>query len=97
MGTRGRPKVSEFVEHCIAFKVIQYRKRYNETSCKAWFRLVKHRAFKDLMKDHYKNTSHPEHWVQRLTTSFEAQKKFYTKHIKKWVNKRTGIGSLHGS
>ena len=82
MGTRGRPKVSEFVEHCIAFKVIQYRKRYNETSYKAWFRLVKHRAFKDLMKDHYKNTSHPEHWVQRLTTSFEAQKKFYTKHIK---------------
>ena len=94
MGTRGRPKVSEFVEHCIAFKVIQYRKRYNETSYKALFRLVKHRAFKDLMKDHYKNTSHPEHWVQRLTTSFEAQKKFYTKHIKKWVNKRTGIGSL---
>ena len=94
MGTRGRPKVSEFVEHCIAFKVIQYRKRYNETSYKAWFRLVKHRAFKDLMKDHYKNTSHPEHWVQRLTTSFEAQKKFYTKHIKKWANKRTGIGSL---
>ena len=94
MGTRGRPKVSEFVEHCIAFKVIQYRKRYNETSYKAWFRLVKHRACKDLMKDHYKNTSHPEHWVQRLTTSFEAQKKFYTKHIKKWVNKRTGIGSL---
>ena len=94
MGTRGRPKVSEFVEHCIAFKVIQYRKRYNETSYKAWFRLVKHRAFKDLMEDHYKNTSHPEHWVQRLTTSFEAQKKFYTKHIKKWVNKRTGIGSL---
>jgi hypothetical protein len=36
MGTRGRPKVSEFVEHCIAHKVIQYRKRFNETSYKAW-------------------------------------------------------------
>ena len=57
MGTRGRPKVSEFVEHCIAHKVIQYRKRFNETSYKAWFRLVKHRAFKDLMKE-----------IQRLKT-----------------------------
>jgi len=94
MGTRGQPKITEFIEYCIAFKVMQYAKRYNETHYKAWFRLTKHRAFKDLMKDHYKNTSHPEHWVQRLTTSFEAQKKFYTKHIKKWVNKRTGIGSL---
>lgn len=94
MGTRGRPKVSEFVEHCIAFKVIQYRKRFNETSYKAWFRLVKHRAFKDLMKDHYKNTSHPDHWVHRLTETFEGQKKFYNKHIKKWVNERTGIASL---
>ena len=94
MGTRGQPKISYFIEQCIAFKVMQYAKRYNESHYKAWFRLTKHRAFKDLMKDHYKNTSHPEHWVQRLTTSFEAQKKFYTKHIKKWVNKRTGIGSL---
>ena len=94
MGTRGQPKISYFIEQCIAFKVMQYAKRYNESHYKAWFRLTKHRAFKDLMNVNYKNRRAREYWVQRLTTSFEAQKKFYTKHIKKWVNKRTGIGSL---
>ena len=29
MGTRGRPKISEFVEHCISYKVMQWAKHYN--------------------------------------------------------------------
>ena len=58
MGTKGRPRVSDFVKISIAYKVIQYSKRYNETPYKAWFRLIKHRAFKDLMREHYKNTKH---------------------------------------
>ena len=88
MGTRGQPKISEFIEYCITFKVIQYAKRYNETHYKAWFRLVKHRAFKDLMRDNYKNRSSREYWVQRLTTDencYEYQRKFYARHIKKWT------------
>ena len=55
MGTRGQPKISYFIEQCIAFKVMQYAKRYNESHYKAWFRLTKHRAFKDLMNVNYKN------------------------------------------
>ena len=106
MGTKGRPRVSDFVKISIAYKVIQYSKRYNETPYKAWFRLIKHRAFSDLMGEHYKNKpkddernskdlkSGSEYWVNRINKNFETQKRFYTKHIKKWVNKRSGIGSL---
>ena len=68
MGTRGQPKISYFIEQCIAFKVMQYAKRYNESHYKAWFRLTKHRAFKDLMNVNYKNRRAREYWVQRLTT-----------------------------
>ena len=103
MGTRGQPKITEFIEYCIAFKVMQYAKRYNETHYKAWFRLTKHRAFKDLMNVNYKNRRAREYWVQRLTddeNSYEYKRKFYARHIKKWVQKRakllTGIGSLTG-
>ena len=100
MGTkRGRPKVSEFVEITIAYKVMQYCKRYNETPYKAWFRLIKHRAFTNLMEDHYKNKLKDlkygtDFWVNKINKNFETQKRFYTRHIKKWVNKRSGIGSL---
>ena len=72
MGTRGQPKISYFIEQCIAFKVMQYAKRYNESHYKAWFRLTKHRAFKDLMNVNYKNRRAREYWVQRLTTDPKA-------------------------
>ena len=85
MGTKGRPRVSDFVKISIAYKVIQYSKRYNETPYKAWFRLIKHRAFKDLMREHYKNTQHREHWTRKLTQSTDSQRKFYSKHIKSFV------------
>jgi len=97
MGTKGRPKVSDFVKISIAYKVIQYSKRYNETPYRAWFRLIKHRAFKSLMEDHYKNTSHPGHWVNKLTENKDSQRKFYSKHIKSFINEyklNSGIGSL---
>ena len=85
MGTKGRPRVSDFVKTSIAYKVIQYSKRYNETPYKAWFRLIKHRAFKDLMREHYKNTQHREHWTRKLTQSTDSQRKFYSKHIKSFI------------
>ena len=97
MGTKGRPRVSDFVKISIAYKVIQYSKRYNETPYKAWFRLIKHRAFKDLMREHYKNTQHREHWTQKLTQSTDSQRKFYSKHIKSFIKEyklNSGIGSL---
>ena len=47
---RGQPKVNEFVEISISHKVIQYCNHYNESPFKAWKRLIKHRAFRDLMK-----------------------------------------------
>ena len=100
MGTRGRPKISAFVEHCISYKVMQYAKHYNETHYKAWFRLVTHKLFPKLLQSIYKSaprqtlTRSQEFWVQGLSTDYEKQRKFYSKHIKKWVNKRSGIGSL---
>ena len=66
MGTKGRPKVSDFVKISIAYKVIQYSKRYNETPYRAWFRLIKHRAFKSLMEDHYKNTSQFKNYIEKI-------------------------------
>ena len=98
MGTkRGRPKISEFVKYIIAYKVIQYSKRFNETPYKAWLRLVRVKAFKDLMQEHYKNTKHREHWTRKLTQSTDSQRKFYSKHIKSFIKEyklNSGIGSL---
>ena len=96
MGTKGRPRVSDFVKISIAYKVIQYSKRYNETPYKAWFRLIKHRAFKDLMREHYKNTQHREYWTRKLTQSTDSQRKFYSKHIKSFIKEyklNSGPGS----
>ena len=59
MSKRGQPKVSEFVEISISYKVIQYCNKFNESPFKAWKRLIKHRAFKDLMSEHFKkNRTH---------------------------------------
>ena len=91
MGTRGRPKISEFVEHCISYKVMQWAKHYNITHYKAWFKLVEHKLFPKLIQSIYKNaprqslTRSQEFWVQRLIDSKDAQRKFYSKHVKKWV------------
>ena len=54
MSNRGQPKTSHFVKTSIVFKVKQYQKRYNESGRKAWLRLTKHRAFPELMAEHFK-------------------------------------------
>ena len=100
MGTRGRPKISAFVEHCISYKVMQYAKHYNETHYKAWFRLINLKEFPKLLQSTYKSqprsklTISQAHWVQRLCKDYETQRKFYFKHIRKWVNKRSGLGAF---
>ena len=95
MGTkRGRPKVSEFTEQCIAYTVIRLANRYNETYYKAWLRFTTHKTFRSLIEDHYKNTRDQKHWTDNLCGRRDAQRKFYSKHIRNWVNKRRGLGSL---
>ena len=87
MGTKGRPRISEFVKFIIAYKVIQYSKRWNETHYRAWLRFVKVKAFKDLMQEHYKNTQHRDHWVKTITRNFDRQRSFYSKHLKEIIRK----------
>ena len=87
MGTKGRPRISEFVKFIIAYKVIQYAKRWNETHYRAWCRFVKVKAFKDLMQEHYKNTQHRDHWVKTITRNFDRQRSFYSKHLKEIIRK----------
>ena len=95
MGTkRGRPKVSEFTEQCIAHTVIRLANRYNESYYKAWLRFTTYKTFRSLIEDHYKNTRDQKHWTDNLCGRRDAQRKFYTKHVKKWVMRRSGIASL---
>tara|TARA_R100001480_G_scaffold139373_1_gene136440 strand:- start:458 stop:865 length:408 start_codon:yes stop_codon:yes gene_type:complete len=54
MGNRGQPKIDYFVKFIIAYKVIQYQKRYNLTPRASWLKLTTHKTFKDLMKEHFK-------------------------------------------
>ena len=55
MGNRGQPKITFYIKFVIAYKVIQYQKRYNLTPFKAWIELTNHKAFKSLMREHFKN------------------------------------------
>jgi len=91
---RGQPKVSAFVEISISHKVIHYCNHYNESPFKAWKRLIKHRVFRDLMKEHFKKDV-ADFRVDKLINDYDSSKNFYYKHIKKWIKNRTlGIGSL---
>ena len=91
---RGQPKVNEFVEISISHKVIQYCNHYNESPFKAWKRLIKHRAFRDLMMEHYKNRVSKEYLVNRICTEKDTQKDFYTNHVKKFLQSKLGRASL---
>ena len=54
MGTkRGRPKVSEFTEQCIAYTVIRLANRYNETYYKALLRFTTHKTFRSLIENSF--------------------------------------------
>lgn len=89
----GQPKISFFVKFCIAYKVMQYQKRYNLTPFKAWMKLTKHKAFKDLMQEHFKNRA--SYLLENLLSGpkidgysgeiQDARKNFYKNHIKKII------------
>jgi len=93
MGKRGQPKISFFVKFIIAYKVIQYQKRYNLTPRAAWLELTKHKSFKDLMQEHFKNRRDGllENLLSPPTVDEysgnikDAKMNFYKNHIRKII------------
>ena len=95
MGNRGQPKISFFVKFIIAYKVIQYHKRYNLTPRAAWLLLTPHKAFKDLMEEHFKNRA--DHLLENILgvatvdgysgNIKDARINFYKNHIRKIIEK----------
>ena len=93
MGTQGQPKITYFVKFVIAYKVIQYQKRYNLTPRAAWLKLSKHRAFKSLMEEHFKNRA--DHLLENILgvatvdgysgNIKDAKINFYKNHIRKII------------
>ena len=100
MGAKGQPKTKLFIRYSIAYKVIQYEKRWKITPYKAWLKLTEHRAFDDLMRDHFKNKSgSAELWTNNIKSP-NVKKNFYKNHIKKFRKElisfrlTQGLGSL---
>ena len=91
---RGQPKIEFFTKFTVIYKVVQYMKRYNYPPYKAWMKLTKHRAFKDLMMEHYKNRVSKEYLVSRICTEKLTQKDFFTNHVKKFLQSKLGRASL---
>ena len=85
MGKRGQPKISFFVKFIIAYKVIQYQKRYNLTPRAAWLLFTTHKAFKDLIKEHYKNKDQADWWVESILNEEDVKINFYKNHIRKII------------
>ena len=85
MGKIGQPKITFFVRFIIAYKVMQYQKRYNLTPFKAWMHLTKHSGFEKLMREHFKNKEFPDHWISNILSSYDVRKTFYKNHIRKII------------
>ena len=85
MGKVGQPKITFFVRFIIAYKVMQYQKRYNLTPFKAWMHLTKHSGFEKLMREHFKNKEFPDHWISNILSSYDVRKTFYKNHIRKII------------
>ena len=85
MGKRGQPKISFFVKFIIAYKVIQYQKRYNLTPRAAWLLFTTHKAFKDLIKEHYKNKDQTDWWIESILKEEDVKINFYKNHIQKII------------
>ena len=93
MGKQGQPKISFFVKFIIAYKVIQYQKRYSLTPRAAWLMLSEHKAFKSLMKEHFKNRA--DHLLENILGGAtvdgysgnikDARINFYKNHIQKII------------
>ena len=86
---RGQPEIDDFVKYIIAYKVIQYQKRYNLTPRAAWLKLSIHKGFKDLMSHHFKNRA--AHLLDNILSGpsgaypdiKDARVNFYKNHIPK--------------
>ena len=93
MGKQGQPKISFFVKFIIAYKVIQYQKRFNLTPRASWLKLTEHKAFKDLMKEHFKGRAN--HLLENILGGpsgaypdiKDARVNFYKNHIRKIIEK----------
>jgi len=85
MGKRGQPKISYFVKFIIAYKVIQYQKRYKLTLRASWLLFTTHKAFKDLIEEHYKNKDQTGWWVESILKEEDVKINFYKNHIKKII------------
>jgi len=91
MGKQGQPEIDDFVKFVIAYKVIQYQKRYNLTPRAAWLKLSEHKAFKDLMHEHFKNRA--AHLLENILGGpsgaypeiKDAKINFYKNHIRKII------------
>jgi len=93
MGNRGQPKISFFVKFIIAYEVIRYQKRWNLTPRAAWLKFSEHKAFKDLMQEHFKNKK-DKYLIGMLGGPTvdgysgeiqDARNNFYKNHIKKII------------
>ena len=85
MGKSGQPKITFYIKFVIAYKVIQYQKRWNLTPRAAWLELTNHRAFKQLMVEHFKNKTYAEHWVNNILNSSDVRRTFYKNHIREII------------
>ena len=93
MGKSGQPKILFFVKYIIAYKVIQYQKRYAVTTRAAWLKFTEHKAFRDLMHEHFKNRK--DNLLENLLGGpsghypdiKDARINFYKNHIKKIIEK----------
>ena len=72
--------LTKYEKFSVIYKVVQYMKRYNYSPYKAWMKLTKHRAFKDLMMEHYKNRKSRIYLVNRICNEYETKKNFYKNH-----------------
>ena len=82
MGNRGQPKITFYIKFVIAYKVIQYQKRYNLTPRAAWLKLTNHKAFESLMLEHFKNKAYTGHWVNSILENLNVRETFYKNHIR---------------
>ena len=91
MGKQGQPKISFFVKFIIAYKVIQYQKRYSLTPRAAWLLLTEHKSFKLLMQEHFKNKSFTNFWLDRILENLDTKINFYKNHIRKIIEELPDI------
>ena len=97
MGKQGQPKITNFVKFIIAYKVIQYQKRFSLTPRAAWLKLSEHKAFKDLMQEHFKNRA--AHLLENILGGpvgvypeiKDAKINFYKNHIRKIIEELPDI------